>query len=275
MNRSAAIIVWSVVSVGAWGCGGGSSSPTSPTTSTTTTTPTTPAPTTPTPGGSSSVTWSYTGSVWAASGTAPACTSPLIFAAPTDLTRATAVLYPGQTRGGNYKAHGGLLFANGTNSAVQVTAPMAGYVYRGVRYIESGEVQYLFDIVNTCGVMHRFDHLLTLSARFQAIAETLPAASASSATTVVAAGQTVTEGEVIATAVGFRNTGSTSFDWGAYDLRARNAASADTAWFAAHPGEQASFALCWLNNLSSSNSATLAALPGGDFTAGRTSDYCK
>ncbi len=268
-RRTCRAIVILLVGVSA-ACGGGGSSPISPSTTTTTTTTTT--PTTPT---ATSVTWSFNGSAWAASGTAPACPSPLVFSAPADVTKATAVLYPGQTRGGNYKAHGGLLFANGTNTTIQVTAPMAGYVYRGVRYIESGEVQYLFDIINTCGVMHRFDHLLTLSSRFQAIADTFPPAGASSATTNVAAGQNVTEGEVIATAVGFRVSGNTSFDWGAYDLRQKNAASADPAWLAGHSGEQAPYALCWLNNLSTSSAALLRALPGGDFIAGRTSDYCK
>ena len=150
---------------------------------------------------------------------------------------------------------------------------MSGYLYRGARYIEGGEVQYLFDIVNSCGVMHRFDHLLTLSSRFQAFADTLPAASASSATTAFPAGTTVTEGETIATAVGFRTTGNTSVDWGAYDLRQKNAASADAAWLAAHPGEQAPYALCWLDNVA--QSAQLRALPGGDGTAGKTSDYCR
>ena len=183
------------------------------------------------------------------------------------------MLYPGQTRGGNYKAHGGFRFADGTNTAITVTAPMSGYLYRGARYIEGGEVQYLFDIVNSCGVMHRFDHLLTLSSRFQAFADTLPAASASSATTAFPAGTTVTEGETIATAVGFRTTGNTSVDWGAYDLRQKNAASADAAWLAAHPGEQAPYALCWLDNVA--QSAQLRALPGGDGTAGKTSDYCR
>lgn len=199
--------------------------------------------------------------------------SPLTFALPVNVNTVTAVLYPGQIRGGNYKAHGGFLFAPGTNSAVTVTAPMSGYLYRGVRYIEGGEVQYLFDIVNSCGVMHRLDHLLTLSSRFQTLADTLPAPTASSATTVFPNGIAVTEGETIATAVGFRTTGNTSLDWGAYDLRQRNAASSDPAWLAAHPGEQAPYALCWLDHVP--QSAQLRALPGGDSSAGRSSDYCR
>lgn len=248
----------------AFACGGGASTPTGP--ESTETTPTAPA---------TAVTWGFNGSNWQPSATAPACPSPLVFAAPTDLSRATAVLYPGQIRGGDYKAHGGLRFADGTNTAIQVVAPMAGYLYRGARYIEGGETQYLFDIINSCGVMHRFDHLLTLSARFQAIADTFPPAGASSATTSIAAGQIVAEGEVIATAVGSVRTGNTAFDWGAYDLRQRNAASTDPAWFAAHSGEQAPYALCWLDYLPAGAGATLRALPGGDGVLGKSSDYCR
>jgi hypothetical protein len=223
----------------------------------------------------SNVSWNWDGNAWVANGSPPACPNPLHFAAPADLSKAVAVLYPGQVRGGNYKAHGGLRFADGTTAAVTVKAPMSGYLYRGVRYIEAGEVQYLFDIINPCGVMHRFDHLLTLSPRFQAIAETLPAAGASSMTTQLPPGQLVAEGEVIATAVGFKNTGNTSFDWGVYDLRTRNAASADATWLSAHPGEQAPYGLCWLDNFPTAERALLRALPPGDQAMGATSDYCR
>jgi hypothetical protein len=243
---------------------GGSQSPTSPTTQT-------PTNSNPTP---STVTWNF-GTQWQASGTPPACASPLSFPAPADLTRATAILYPGQIRGGNYKPHGGMLFPTFTNASVTVTAPMAGYVYRGARYIEDAEVQYLFDIINVCGVMHRFDHLLTLSARFQAIANTFPPATASSMTTFLSTREEIAAGDVLATAVGHQTTGNTGFDWGVYDLRQRNAASADPSWFAAHSGELAPYAICWLDNLSGADAARARALPAGDFLMGATSDYCR
>lgn len=248
----------------------GTQSPTSPTTQTPSNSNPTPTPTpTPTP-----IAWTF-GAEWQATGTAPACASPLTFPAPADLSRATAVLYPGQIRGGNYKPHGGLLFPTFTNASVTVTAPMAGYVYRGVRYIEDGEVQYLFDIINPCGVMHRFDHLLTLSARFASLADQLPPASASSMTTLFTAREEVAAGDVIATGVGHQTTGNTGFDWGVYDLRQKNSASANPAWFAAHPGELAPYAICWLDNLSGGDAARARALPAGDFLMGATSDYCR
>lgn len=220
-------------------------------------------------------TWSWDGRKWTADGAPPACPVAFVFAPPVDFSAVTAVLYPGQTRGGNYKAHGGFLFASGTNAAVTVRAPMDGYIYRGARYVEAGEVQYLFDVINPCGIMYRFDHLLTLSPRFQTLAETLPPAGDSSATTQVARGERVTSGEIIATAVGFANTGNTSVDWGVYDLRQPNAASNDPTWAAAHPGEQAPYAICWLDAFTDSETTQLRALPGGDGVAGKMSDYCR
>jgi hypothetical protein len=221
------------------------------------------------------VTWNFNGTDWSAAGTAPACGAPLTFPTAIDISRATALLYPGQIRGGNYKPHGGFLFPTFTNASVTVTVPMAGYVYRGVRYIEDGEVQYLFDIINPCGVMHRFDHLLTLSTRFAALANQLPPATTSSMTTFFAGREEVAAGDVIATGVGHLSTGNTGVDWGVYDLRQRNAASTNAAWFAAHSGELAPFAICWLDNLSNGDAARARALPAGDFLMGATSDYCR
>ena len=118
-------------------------------------------------------TWLFNGSAWQASGTPGACPSPLV-QAPLDLSKVTSILYPGQTRGGDYKAHGGFrLDGAGQTSQVNVTAPIAGSVVRGARYIEHGVVQYLFDVIHPCGLMMRMDHLLTLSPKFAAIADTL------------------------------------------------------------------------------------------------------
>ena len=121
MRTRLSIIVWSIAVTAACG-GGGGSSPTSPSTSTSTSTGSTGG----TGGGSTAtVTWAFGGSSWTASGTAPSCPSPLTFTLPVDVSKVTAVLYPGQTRGGNYKAHGGFRFADGTNTAITVTAPMS------------------------------------------------------------------------------------------------------------------------------------------------------
>ncbi len=145
---------------------------------------------------------------------------------------------------------------------------MSATVYRGVRYIESGEIQYLFDFIAECGVMIRLDHLLTLSPKFQTIADGLPAATASSATTFIT-GQSVTVGETIATAVGFRNPLNVSFDFGVYDLRQRNPATTTRT------GELIPYGICWLDHMSPANNSLARALPPADGNAGTTSDYCR
>jgi hypothetical protein len=194
------------------------------------------------------------------------------------LSRATSILYPGQTRG-EYKPHGGFRFDQpGQTNDVQVTSPTAGYLYRGTRVLVGGEIQYGFDVVNPCGFMYRLGHLRDLTAKFQALANTLPpAVEGDSRTTVFPAGTTVAEGEVIATAIGQRSTTPINvfFDFGLYDLRQKNASSADPGWLTAHPGELAPFAVCWFDNLSPSNGAAVRALPAGDSTAGKTSDFCR
>lgn len=273
MNRTATIIVWSVLSLGTFGCGGGGSAPTSPSSTSTSTTTTTTTPTTP---ATTPVTWNFNGSAWAASGTAPACPSPLNLSLPVDLSRVTSILYPGQTRG-EYKPHGGFRFDQpGQANDVAVTVPMASTIFRGARYLVGGEIQYEFDFISECGLMHRIGHLRELSARFAALAATLPAAvEGDSRTTNFPAGLTDTAGEGLGTAVGLRTTNNVFFDWGVYDLRQRNSASANATWFAAHPGELAPYAICWLDVLSSANSAAVRALPPADATAGRTSDLCR
>lgn len=218
--------------------------------------------------------WTSDQGFWATEGVPPACPINLIFSSPVPVSSVEAVLYPGQLRGTHYKAHGGFLFAQGTNASVTVRASLNGYVFRGARYVEAGEVQYMFDIIHSCGLMYRLDHLLTLSPRFQALADMLPAPTESSATTRFPPDHWINEGEIIATAVGFSLTGNTSLDWGVYDLRQRNRASDDADWLAAHPGEQAPYAVCWLDYLTSVESTQLRALPGGDGVSGKMSDYC-
>ncbi len=214
------------------------------------------------------MTWNFSGSAWEVTGTPPSCPSPLL-GAPVDLSRVTSVLYPGQTRGGDYKAHGGFRFDRaGQSHSVSVVAAMEASVYRGVRYIEGGETQYLFDFIHPCGVMIRLDHLLELSAKFAALAATLPPATASTVTSTIS-GQSVSAGEQIATAIGSRTTGNVGVDFGVYDLRQRNPATAS------RQGEQAPYGICWLDQMSPANTAILRALPAGDQASGARSDYCR
>jgi hypothetical protein len=142
----------------------------------------------------------------------------------------------------------------------------------GARYLRSGVVQYMFDCINSCGIWHRLDHLLELSPRFQTLVETLPEpAELQSMPTSFASDLAVSEGELIATQVGMPGV-NIFFDWGVYDLRQMNKSSMDPDWLAAHPGEQAPYAICWPEFLTPEDPAIVNALPTG--IEGPTSDYC-
>lgn len=231
---------------------------------------------------SSTITWGtdQAGNWTAYGGTPPTCPAQPMLKMPADTSKVTTVLYPGQTRGGNYKPHGGLRFDNITNNEVTVTAPIDGYIYRGARYLVSGETQYTFDVINSCGVMFRVGHLLNLTSKYQTLANNFPAATeGDSRTTRVDGHVSVTAGEQIATKVGTSVGGAnTFFDFGVYDLRNKNAASTDATWAAnsAHDPELAQHAVCWLKDwLPLADETRLNSLPAGDPTSGKNSDYCK
>jgi hypothetical protein len=222
------------------------------------------------------VQWQRGSTGWVANGTAPACADPIVAQSPADVSKATAVLYPGQTRGGNYKPHGGLRFDGLNNTDVTVSAPFDATVMRGTRYLEMGEVQYLFDFINSCGYMYRLDHLSVLSPAMQAIADTFPQPKENeSQTHNLTTPVSVKAGDPIATAVGFQSSKNVGFDFGLYDLRHKNAASQNTAWAAQHGSEElAPYAVCWLDQLPAADKAKVKSLPGGDQVAGKTSDFC-
>lgn len=223
------------------------------------------------------VQWEFTGTEWRALGTPPACPDPLVFNSPVDVSRVTSILYPGQERGGNYKPHGGFRFDTVEDNQADVVVPMDAVVVDGARYLVEGEVQYTFDFIAPCGVMFRLGHLLTLSPKFQAIAETFPAARENdSRTTEVNPPVSVKAGESIATAIGVKKDTNTFVDFGVYDLREQNKASRDAAWAALHADDRilAPYAMCWFENLPAEDAVRVKNLPPADPTSGRTSDYC-
>ena len=200
------------------------------------------------------------------------CPTPLL-QTPVDLSKVTSILYPGQERGGNYKAHGGFGFDNATDNLVTVKIPLNGKVNRVVRYREMGEIQYLFEFDGDCGVSFRFDHLRKLTAKFEAIVNAFPIKE-DTRTDPVNPPVPVTVGEVIATEVGFLN--NVSVDFGVYDMRQKNEASKDPAWASAHSQYPAdSYGICWLNSLPQADSAIANLLPGRDGKFEKKSDYCK
>jgi hypothetical protein len=201
------------------------------------------------------------------------CPTPLL-QTPVDLSTVTSILYPGQERGGNYKAHGGFGFDNATDNLVTVKIPLEGKITRVARYRELGEVQYLFEFEGNCGVSFRFDHLRKLTAKFEAVVNAFPIKE-DSRTDPVSPPVAVTVGEVIATEVGFLN--NVFVDFGVYDMRQKNEASKDPAWASAHSEYPADlYGICWLNSLPEADSMAVNLLPSRDGTNnGQRSDYCE
>ena len=221
--------------------------------------------------------WSQGQDGWTASQKAPDCPAQPMLKSPVDMSKVTAILYPGQTRGGNYKPHGGFRFDNQSNDQT-VTAPLDGFIVRGSSYREIGEVQYLFDVMNNCGVMYRFDHLRVVTDVLKKIADTWPAPQENvSQTHNVSPAVAIKQGDVLATSIGFVNTKNVGVDWGVYDYRTTNEASKSSSYQQAHSQfkETAWHAVCWFDWLSTTDAAKVRALPAGDQANGKKSDYCK
>ena len=225
------------------------------------------------------VEWSFDGSTWSPQGEAPECEQPLAIASPMDVSQATSVLYPGQVRGGDFKAHGGIGIDDADNNELTVKAIRGAHLYQGSRYIEQGAVQYMFDFMDSCGIMYRYDHLATLSPEFQAFADQLPEPQVDdSRTTKFNEQPFIKEGTVIATAVGYSQpTVNAFFDLGVHDLRQPNAAS-QTEIYKTDQGriqdkQQSFFAVCWFDLLPEPDRTTVKSLPprGSE----NTSDYCQ
>lgn len=225
-------------------------------------------------------------------GSYESCPDPFIFPLPVDINKVTSILYPGQLRGGEYKAHGGFRFDMSLPNEITVTAPIDARVIAGARYPVNGEIQYTFDFEHPCGIRYRFGHLLTLHPKFQAIAEKFPTPKGlDSRTTQVNPPVEVKKGEIIATAVGLTKDGhskngtNTFVDWGVYDYRQKNKASSDPNWATKHTedpnwskyynSETYQYAVCWFDWISPENREKILALPTSDSQSGKTSDFCK
>lgn len=202
----------------------------------------------------------------------PSCPDPLILQMPVDLEKVTAILYPGQERGGNFKPHGGFRFDNSKPDDIQVVAPLDGKLRETQAYMEFGEVQYLMDFENPCGIVYRFDHLISFPAKFESVIKSLPVINQEDWISGKGVHQpkqnaydiTVKQGEVIATAVGFRKTNNTFVDLGVYDLRGKSMFQ-----------NPRNFAVCWFDMLPASDSAKVKSLPAGDSKSGTQSTLCK
>ncbi len=222
-------------------------------------------------------TWAYNGQEWLPSSTAPKCPDPLELITPVNLEIVNSILYPGQIRGGDYKVHGGFGFES-TSSEIEVILPMDATLFRASRYIENGEIQYLLDFVNECGIMFRFDHLRGLTRFFQEIVSDLPPAKENDSSTTNFSSNIIYEaGTFIATEVGFKNTNNFFIDFGVYDLRSQNVVSKNARWAKDHESikELAYYGVCWLDLLSNQDRELVKTLPSRDLNgSNKQSDYC-
>ncbi len=209
---------------------------------------------------------------WEPNGVPPECPEPFIVKSPVDVNLPTSVLYPGQERGGNYKPHGGFRFDSLKNNSVEVRAPFDAYIVDGSRYYVDGEIQYMLDFENECGIRYRLGHMLKLAPKFAEIAEGFREPSEGDSRTTPTEPLLVKEGELIAIEIGF--DGNAGMDFGVYDIRQRNDAAQDEEWLEQHEDGQAPYAVCWLDWMSAEESAVLKALPGADGINGKKSDYC-
>ncbi|MBI2087036.1 MAG: hypothetical protein HYT69_02590 [Candidatus Zambryskibacteria bacterium] len=201
------------------------------------------------------------------------CPDPFVFDLPIDINKATSVLYPGQVRGGDFKAHGGFRFDNSRPEEIIVTAPIDAPVVVGARYPVNGIIQYTMEFEHPCGVRYRLGHLLTLAPKFQALAETLPLPQTLDSRTNAVVQTDVKKGEVVATAVGL--PGNTFLDWGVYDYRQENEVSKDPIWRASHTSDTYRYGVCWFDWISPENRVKVLALPSADGVSGKQSDFCK
>jgi hypothetical protein len=235
------------------------------------------------------VVWTYnnqTNKWFVQSGTAPKCKDPLKFDnSPIDISKASAVLLPGQYRGFNYKPHGGFGLVASTKGQTEVKMPMDGRIVGLTRYLESPDkaLQYIVTFENDCGIAIKFDHLNTLSPRLQAVAETMPEAKLDdtrSDPNNKPKPELFKAGEVIATVVGHPNIGNYGFDFGITDYRQANEISKNSAWTALHQQFPASewYGVCWFDMLPDADASVVKEMSLRVVNPNKpnvVSDYCK
>lgn len=191
----------------------------------------------------------------------PSCQNPLVLQIPVDINKVTGMLYPGQERGGHFKYHGGFRFDNSKPEEIKIKAPIGAVITDATRYIEQGDLQYMFDFQSDCGIKYRFDHLVTLSPKLAKIAEQLPEAKENdSRTTRINEAVNVTAGEIIATGVGHKN--NVFVDFGVYESKGIDLL---------HDFQKN--AVCWFDLLPPEDSTRVKALPADK--EGKTSTICK
>jgi len=237
---------------------------------------------------SESVTWAYDESKqewYAQSGVATICKDPFTFdITPVDLSKVIAVGMPGAYRGYSYKPHGGFRLTDESQGKVDVKLPIDATLVGLSRYYEGepATLQYLLTFETDCGIAFRFDHLYTLTPRFQEIADTTPEPKLNDTRVdpnITFDRADFKAGEIVATEIGFPAQRNYGFDFGVYDYRSRNNISQDKEWAKLHNQYQSQewYGRCWVGMLPGADTETARSLSLVVINPARpniVSDYC-
>ena len=104
----------------------------------------------------------------------------------------------------------------------------------------------------------------------QAIADSLPEPIEGESRTYELDNTKFLAGEEIGIEIG--HPGNVFVDFGVYDYRQKNEASESSTFIQQYPSDLASYAVCWLDLISSEDSIIAKSLPSG--VEGATSEYC-
>ena len=218
--------------------------------------------------------WLARDGAWSANGTPPSCPEPFTIQTPVDMSRVTDALWPGQTRGGDYKGHGGFRFGNSTADDIEVYAPVGSHLVQASQYLESGDKQYLLFFSVPCGYFYRFDHVRVLSPKLADALKSLPPATeGDSRTTFITPPVYVEKGELIGTSVGILPA-NIFVDFGLYDVREPNNVTPNPTWTTLFERdvEFGQYGVCFFDYLPGEDGSIMRSLPTGK--EGKTSDYC-
>lgn len=218
--------------------------------------------------------WEQDATGWKAIGNPPPCPEPLRLSSVVDVTKATSVLYPGQIRSVGYENTAGFRFDGLADNNIIVKAPMDGEIVQAARFLVGGELQYVIDILSPCGIMNRFDHILTLSEKLQNMADKLPKPKANdSRSTSVNPPVSISQGEVLATAIGLSKNKNVFLSWTVFDFRKKNKISQNLSWAKEHPTMD-HYVVCPFPLLPKQDQELVRSLPAADFMSGSKSDFC-
>jgi hypothetical protein len=243
----------------------------------TTPTPAPAGPVTSTP----NISWTYTADGYVPNGVPPYCPDKIVEQFPADPTQATSVAYPGQLQGDIYRTDGVIRFGNNPTNLVNIKAPFDGKIIGGAAYLPTSgapDVQYVFDVMNDCGMMYRIGSLLTLSPQLAGIAQSFPPPTKGVPVMTPVDAIPLKAGTLMATAVGTVGDHKVYLDWGVYDWRTVNALTRDPLWIKdpRHLTPMGKHAICWLTQLPTSNlTTTVSGLPADSKDGQAAGDYCK